>query len=85
MKIFPSFALPNKSTSQATKNGFLPIKPQNYTKTALILPQLTNNTLLSIGQLCDEDCIAIFDKKAVNIYKNAKIILTAIWISTNAL
>lgn len=41
-----------------------------------MLPHLTNSSLLSIGQLCDNNCVAIFDKYAVNIYQQAKRILT---------
>ena len=67
--------LPNKTTLQASQQGMLPINTPSPAKTALILPQLTNSSLLSIGQLCDEECIAVFDKQAVNIYKNATIIL----------
>ena len=39
-------------------------------------PQLHNESLLSIGQLCDKGCVAIFDKTSLKILKNGKIVLT---------
>ena len=56
--------------------GSLPIETSQEANTAILLPQLTNSSLLSIGQLCDDDCVAIFNKHAVSIYRNAKIILS---------
>ena len=40
-----------------------------------ILPQLKNSSLVSIGQLCDDNCVAIFDKKLLHIFKNNDLIL----------
>ena len=36
---------------------------------------MTNESLISIGQLCDDDCIAIFSKNDLNIFKNNKLVL----------
>ena len=69
-------ALPNKSIITSSKKGLLPIPTNKTAKPALILPGLTNSSLLSIGQLCDDNCTAIFDKNTMYIYKYAKIILT---------
>ena len=72
--------LPNGQTIKITKKGLLPID-NNLSKTAkmaYILPQLQNTSLLSIGQLCDDNCLAIFDKRNMYIIKNNKIILRGI-------
>ena len=44
-------------------------------RTAHVLPQLDPHTLVSIGVLCDHDCIATFDKKSVQIHRHNKQIL----------
>lgn len=46
------------------------------TSKRLVYPHLHNESLLSIGQLCDEGCIAIFDKHNLSILKNGKILLS---------
>ena len=40
---------------------------------AFILPQLTNESLISIGQLCDNDCDVLFDKVKCFITNNNKL------------
>ena len=56
--------LPDNKTIQATKQGNLLLHPSLNSKatTALILPQLTIKSLISIGQLCDNDCTVVFKK-----------------------
>ena len=44
-------------------------------RTAHVLPQLDPHSLVSIGVLCDHDCIATFDKKSVQIHRHNKQIL----------
>jgi hypothetical protein len=36
---------------------------------------MTNSSLISIGQLCDDDCVAILDKRRLQVFKNSKCIL----------
>ena len=43
---------------------------------ALVYPQLTNESLLSIGELCDKGCIALFDKSHLHIFRNDCHLLT---------
>ena len=38
-------------------------------------PFLTNSSLLSVGQLCDNDCVAIFTKREMFIRKDGRVIL----------
>ena len=53
----------------------LPKELSTIAKEGYILPKLSTNTLISIGQLCDDKCIATFDAMSVKISKNNKIIL----------
>jgi hypothetical protein len=69
--------LPDSTTIQATQSGQLPLHRSLSTKatTAHILDGITNSSLISIGQLCDDDCIAVLDKMKLKIYKNQECIL----------
>ena len=73
----PSAYLPNKQKIKATAQGVLPLHPtlSQASQTALVFPQLTNESLISVGQLCDDNCIVKFDKKTVTVHKNNKLIL----------
>ena len=69
--------LPNNNTITSTTRGQLPFKAlTDSAKQAYILPSLTNSSLLSIGQLCNENCTAIFTKRLMLILHKGKIILT---------
>ena len=69
--------LPNRTALASNTVGTLNLHPNISAKAsqAHILPGLTNSSLLSIGQLCDDGCIAIFHKLHLNIYKNAQLVL----------
>ena len=64
--------LPNKSTITASHTGELPLHPSlsQQGKTAKILPKLTSASLISIGKLCDYNCIVTFDKSQMCVYKH---------------
>ena len=49
-----------------------------------ILPNLHSN-LISIGQLCDNECIVTFDKHKVIVSKNKDITIEGYWDPTNGL
>ena len=74
---WPHATLPNNSTIQATHSGILPLcdilSPQE--KTSFIFPGLYNESLLPLGQFCNDKCIAIFTKHKIYILKENKIIL----------
>ena len=72
--------LPNGTIVNSTEQGKLPLsnKFQPQSSVAKILPSLKNNSLLSIGQLCDDNCTAIFNKQKLFILKNFEVILTGI-------
>ena len=45
-------------------------------QTGYIVPNLKNTTLISTGQLCDDDCIVTFDKKHAYVHKHNNLVLT---------
>jgi hypothetical protein len=55
----------------------LPLHPSlsKEAKTAHVLDGVTNASLISIGQLCDDDCIAVLDKQKLQVFKDAKCVL----------
>lgn len=73
----PIAKLPNNAIIQAKRQGNLPFSNtlSSTAKTALIFLDLKNSSLLSIGQLCDDDCVAIFGKHNLEVVKNKNIIL----------
>ena len=76
----PTVTLPDMSTIQADQQGFLPlpnsISPEG--SKAHVFEDITNASLISIGQLCDDGCEATFDKEKMNVSKNGKKILTGV-------
>ena len=64
----PKAVLPNNTTIAASAQGDLPLH-QCLTPKALIYPHLKSESLLLIGQLCNDGCVAVFDKEKLNIYK----------------
>ena len=73
----PVVTLPNLATIQAKAEGQLNIHPSltKQATTAHVFDNLTNTSLLSVGQLCDDDCTVIFDKVAMKIVKNGMTII----------
>ena len=69
--------LPNKQNITASHQGKLPLKFGLSDKAikALIYPKITNESLLSIGQLCDDGCLAIFSKKHLHVFTDLELIL----------
>ena len=61
-----------------TLQGQLPLSP-NLSPTAqaaFVLDDLKTGTLISLAQLCDDDCIAIFTRYDVKLLKNNEVIIT---------
>ena len=69
--------LPNEATIKATHSGNLPfgLKLSQRGTNALVFPGLSNESLLSIGQLCDDNCVAIFTKNRVYVVKDNDLIM----------
>ena len=58
---------------QASASGNLQLHSK-LKHSALIFPELHSKSLLSICQVCDDRCIALFDDKMLKIYRNDKVI-----------
>jgi hypothetical protein len=73
----PTVMLPDSTNIQATHSGQLPLHPSFSAQatTAHVLDGITNASLISIGQLCDDDCVAVLDKKAIKVFKNQQCVL----------
>jgi hypothetical protein len=58
--------------------GQLPLSPllSATAQTAFVLDGLKTGTLISLAQLCDDDCTALFTKYNVKIIKNDQVIIT---------
>ena len=69
--------LSNKKKLKANTAGNLPLAPalQARATMAHVLPGMTNISLLSIGQLSNNDCLAIFDLQKLNVYKQKKLVV----------
>jgi hypothetical protein len=61
------------------KQGQLPNLPQvsNECKTIQICPANQNAMLISLGRLCDDDCIAVINKYLTVVYKDSSPIIKA--------
>ena len=73
MKTGPKVRLPNNSVITSTTEGYLPFNnlPKNATQ-AHIFPDIKSASLLSIGQLCDSNCTAIFTKTDLTVLNEAQ-------------
>ena len=78
--IGPSVRLPNNATIQVTRQGLLPLAPalSNRAQKVMILPSLKSSSLISLGQLCDDDCHIILNKTHLTAVKNNNIILQGV-------
>jgi hypothetical protein len=63
---------------QATHSVHIPLAPplSKQAQQGQVLDGLKTGSLISIGKLCDDDCIAIFSKFNVIIIKNSQLIIT---------
>ena len=64
--------LPNNTIVQASHKATINLHKKISKKASevLIFPYLRNESLISIGQLCDDDCIIIFTKRKFFVKKN---------------
>ena len=69
--------LPDSSTISATAVGHLPL-PAYITVSATnthVFYDLHSASLISFGQLCDDDCVAILDKHKIQDIKESKVVM----------
>ena len=61
--------MPDLTTSTASEHATLPLssKLSLRVQKAHIIPNLNSSTLLSVGQLCDNNCDVIFQKDQVHV------------------
>ena len=66
----PNIQLPNNDDLQITHKGQLPLHPNLSPSAtqAYILSNLSNESLLSVGQLCDNNCEVLFKKNNCDIW-----------------
>lgn len=69
--------LPNSQGMQSTNKGMLPLSQQlsHQAKEAIVLPQLESSSLISLGQLCDDNCKVELDKNNLNACKEEKLVM----------
>ena len=69
--------MPDSGEISPTHEGQLPLsdKLSNQAKRATALPALKSSSLVSLGQLCDDDCTVILDKNKLLALKNSEIVL----------
>ena len=69
--------LPNNATMNVKKIGSIPlsISLSTHSKKINVFDGLHIASLISLVQLCDNDCIAILDKNDINILKNNRLVL----------
>jgi hypothetical protein len=73
----PSVQVANKKNVKTSKRAIvrLSTKLSTTAKIGRVFDDLKTRSLTSIGQLCDDDCIALFTKCNVKIYKNGQAIV----------
>jgi hypothetical protein len=61
-----------------TRQDQLSLSPKlsSTAQSAFVLDNLKTGTLISLAQLCDDDCIAIFTRYDVKLLKNNKVLIT---------
>ena len=69
--------MPNNATINETNTGILPLSRSlsTHAKKAHLFNGLHSALIISLEQLCDNDCIAILDNNEINILKDKKLIL----------
>ena len=75
--IGPNVAVADGRIMVPTKKAILPLpaKLRDKAKIAFSFQNLKSGSLISIGQLCDDDCIAIFSRYDVQIIKDHQVLI----------
>ena len=83
----PSVLLPNSSTIAVTSQGKLPLSPKlsSYACNTMVFSDLKSASLISINQLCDDNCNVLLNKKKLIVVKDDAIILQGVQNFTDGL
>ena len=68
----PLLPLPDTKQIRSTEKSVLPLSPDLtlQAQSAHILPDLKSSTLISVGQLCDDECDLVFGTDSVRVLKD---------------
>ena len=69
--------LPNAAQVHSSQSGQLPLSKHLSAKAkdATVVPQLKSSSLISLGQLCDDGCDVLLNKKDLKVFKDTRLIL----------
>ena len=69
--------IPNSTQLKPSHQGLLPLSNllTSAAKTATVLPQLSNSSLISMGQLCDDGCEVKLTRKKLSVTKNNMVVM----------
>lgn len=76
----PSVLSASGDVMSSSLHGVLPLSARLSTQaqSAFVLDDLRTGTLVSLAQLCDDDCIAVFTRYDVKVLKNDTVIITGV-------
>jgi hypothetical protein len=74
----PSVQVANGDNIETTIQVIVPLAAEllQLAKVGHIFDNLKSGSLISIGQVCDDECVALFTKYDVKILKHGKVIIT---------
>ena len=70
--------LPDNTSLTPTHTGVLDLHPSlpDEAQLARVVPGLSNSSLFSIGQACDEGCYATFSESHLHIIRDGQLVIT---------
>ena len=74
----PTVTLPDNSTIHSTAVGLLPLPTDVFSKAArntAVFNNLQSSSLISLGQLCDNDCVIHLNKHELKVIKNQEVVM----------
>jgi hypothetical protein len=73
----PSVQVANGDNIETTKRAIVPLSPKlsEQAKLGHIFDDLQSGSIISLGQLCDDNCVTLFTQYDVKIYKNGQVII----------
>ena len=77
MTLRPDVHQPDNMVLKTQGTGLVPIDETLSPEAtrAMILPELKSSSLISMGQLCDDNCLVILSKKKLTVLKDNKMVL----------